>query len=87
MEFHTFELHPQITAGVKALGYRTPTPIQCRREQKSPAQVSAHVAAAPKQRAHQPSSALPAQKAAHRGSSALHSGSASHRNYSHKQGM
>ena len=66
---------------------RPPREPQRRREQKSPAQVSAHVAAAPKQRAHQQSFALPAQKTAHRGSSALHSGSASHRNYSHKQGM
>ncbi len=66
---------------------RPPREPQRRREQKSPVQVSAHVAAAPKQRAHQPSSTLPAQKAAHRRSSARHSGSASHRNYSHKQGM
>ena len=66
---------------------RPPREPQRRREQKSPAQVSAHVAAVPKQRAYQPSSALPAQKAAHRRSSARHSGSASHRNYSHKQGM
>jgi ATP-dependent RNA helicase RhlE len=66
---------------------RPPREPQRRREQKSPVQVSAHAAAAPKQRAHQPSSALPAQKAAHRRSSARHSGSASHRNYSHKHGM
>lgn len=29
MKFDAFELHPQIAAGVKALGYHTPTPIQC----------------------------------------------------------
>ncbi len=28
MSFSTFKLHPQIAAGVKALGYQTPTPIQ-----------------------------------------------------------
>ncbi len=28
MSFISFNLHPQITAGVKALGYNTPTPIQ-----------------------------------------------------------
>ena len=28
MSFHSFNLHPQIAAGVKALGYDTPTPIQ-----------------------------------------------------------
>jgi ATP-dependent RNA helicase RhlE len=28
MSFDSFELHPQIVAGVKALGYSTPTPIQ-----------------------------------------------------------
>ena len=28
MSFNSFNLHPQITAGVKALGYHTPTPIQ-----------------------------------------------------------
>jgi ATP-dependent RNA helicase RhlE len=66
---------------------RPPREPQRRREQKSPAQVSAHVVAAPKQRVHQPSSVLPAQKAAHRKLSARHSGSASHQNYSHKQGM
>jgi ATP-dependent RNA helicase RhlE len=30
MSFDSFDLHPQITAGVKALGYSTPTPIQRR---------------------------------------------------------
>jgi len=30
MSFNSFNLHPQITAGVKALGYHTPTPIQRR---------------------------------------------------------
>ena len=28
MSFNSFNLHPQIAAGVKALGYHTPTPIQ-----------------------------------------------------------
>lgn len=28
MEFQAFKLHPQIAAGVQALGYHTPTPIQ-----------------------------------------------------------
>ena len=28
MSFNSFNLHPQITAGVKTLGYHTPTPIQ-----------------------------------------------------------
>jgi ATP-dependent RNA helicase RhlE len=28
MSFNSFNLHPQIAAGVKALGYQTPTPIQ-----------------------------------------------------------
>ena len=28
MSFSSFKLHPQIAAGVKALGYETPTPIQ-----------------------------------------------------------
>ena len=28
MSFSSFKLHPQIAAGVKALGYKTPTPIQ-----------------------------------------------------------
>ncbi|OPX99395.1 MAG: ATP-dependent RNA helicase RhlE [Syntrophorhabdus sp. PtaB.Bin006] len=28
MSFNSFKLHPQIAAGVKALGYQTPTPIQ-----------------------------------------------------------
>jgi ATP-dependent RNA helicase RhlE len=28
MSFNSFNLHPQIAAGVKALGYNTPTPIQ-----------------------------------------------------------
>jgi ATP-dependent RNA helicase RhlE len=28
LSFSTFKLHPQIAAGVKALGYETPTPIQ-----------------------------------------------------------
>ena len=28
MGFSQFKLHPQITAGVKAIGYTTPTPIQ-----------------------------------------------------------
>jgi ATP-dependent RNA helicase RhlE len=28
MNFNSFNLHPQISAGVKALGYHTPTPIQ-----------------------------------------------------------
>jgi ATP-dependent RNA helicase RhlE len=28
MSFISFNLHPQITAGVKALGYNTPTPVQ-----------------------------------------------------------
>jgi ATP-dependent RNA helicase RhlE len=28
LSFSTFKLHPQIAAGVKALGYQTPTPIQ-----------------------------------------------------------
>jgi ATP-dependent RNA helicase RhlE len=65
---------------------RPPREPQRRREQKSPAQVSARVAAAPKQRAHQPSYALPSQKAAHRRSSARHPGSASHRNYSQQAG-
>ena len=30
MSFDSFDLHPQIVAGVKALGYSAPTPIQCR---------------------------------------------------------
>ena len=30
MSFDSFDLHPQIAAGVKALGYSTPTPIQRR---------------------------------------------------------
>lgn len=30
MSFDSFDLHPQIVAGVKALGYSTPTPIQRR---------------------------------------------------------
>lgn len=30
MEFHAFNLHPHIDAGVKALGFLTPTPIQRR---------------------------------------------------------
>ena len=30
MSFNSFNLHPQIAAGVKALGYYTPTPIQIR---------------------------------------------------------
>jgi ATP-dependent RNA helicase RhlE len=29
MSFDSFDLHPQIAAGVQALGYSTPTPIQC----------------------------------------------------------
>ncbi|MGD0887366.1 MAG: DEAD/DEAH box helicase [Thermodesulfovibrionales bacterium] len=29
MSFNTFNLHPRIAAGVKALGYDKPTPIQC----------------------------------------------------------
>src|SRR5512139_1182554 len=29
MSFDSFNLHPQIAAGVQALGYSTPTPIQC----------------------------------------------------------
>jgi ATP-dependent RNA helicase RhlE len=29
MSFHSFNFHPQIAAGVKAVGYVTPTPIQC----------------------------------------------------------
>ena len=28
MSFISFNLHPEIAAGVKALGYSTPTPIQ-----------------------------------------------------------
>src|SRR5512137_908154 len=28
MSFTSFNLHPQVEAGVKALGYQTPTPIQ-----------------------------------------------------------
>jgi ATP-dependent RNA helicase RhlE len=28
MEFHRFDFHPQVAAGVKAAGYVTPTPIQ-----------------------------------------------------------
>ena len=28
MSFTSFNLHPQIEAGVKALGYNIPTPIQ-----------------------------------------------------------
>ena len=28
MSFSSFKLHPKIAAGVKALGYETPTPIQ-----------------------------------------------------------
>ena len=28
MNFDSFDLHPQIVAGVQALGYSTPTPIQ-----------------------------------------------------------
>ncbi|MBI4495744.1 MAG: DEAD/DEAH box helicase [Deltaproteobacteria bacterium] len=30
MEFHTFDFHPRITAGIMAAGYVTPTPIQAR---------------------------------------------------------
>src|SRR5208282_3916278 len=30
MSFSSFKLHPQIAAGVRALGYETPTPIQTR---------------------------------------------------------
>ena len=30
MSFDSFDFHPQITAGVQALGYPTPTPIQLR---------------------------------------------------------
>ncbi len=30
MDFSSFKLHPRIAAGVKALGYETPTPIQIR---------------------------------------------------------
>jgi len=30
MSFDSFDLHPQIVAGVQALGYSTPTPIQRR---------------------------------------------------------
>src|SRR5512135_1127605 len=30
MNFDSFDLHPQIVAGVQALGYSTPTPIQKR---------------------------------------------------------
>src|SRR4030043_2357710 len=30
MSFETFNLHPSIMAGVRALGYTTPTPIQVR---------------------------------------------------------
>jgi len=30
MNFDSFDLHPQIAAGVQALGYSTPTPIQRR---------------------------------------------------------
>lgn len=30
MSFETFNLHPSIMAGVQALGYITPTPIQAK---------------------------------------------------------
>ncbi|MCK7483736.1 MAG: DEAD/DEAH box helicase [Candidatus Moduliflexus flocculans] len=39
MEFSNFDLHPHVAAGVKAIGYLTPTPIQ---EQAIPPVLKGH---------------------------------------------